>query len=113
MARIAGINIPPNKIVSIALTYIHGIGLHSSKQICEKLNIPKDVRVNNLTEDLKFLVIQSFYYENRFLFKKQIRDENIRSFIKILNSNIQNGKERSIFSGKIGVLNKKIYINLT
>ena len=70
-------------------------------------------KFNNLTENLKFLVIQSFYYENRFLFKKQIRDENIRSFIKILNSNIQNGKERSIFSGKIGVLNKKIYINLT
>ena len=31
MARIAGINIPQNKVVSIALTYIHGIGLHSSK----------------------------------------------------------------------------------
>ena len=41
MARIAGINIPPNKIVSIALTYIHGIGLHSSKQICQKLNIER------------------------------------------------------------------------
>ena len=40
MARIAGINIPQNKIVSIALTYIHGIGLHSSKKICEKLNVP-------------------------------------------------------------------------
>ena len=51
MARIAGINIPPNKIVSIALTYIHGIGLHSSKQICQKLNIAENVRVNNLTED--------------------------------------------------------------
>jgi len=51
MARIAGININPNKTVSIALTYIHGIGLYSSKQICEKLNIPQDVRVNNLTED--------------------------------------------------------------
>ena len=51
MARIAGINIPPNKIVSIALTSIHGIGLYFSKQICEKLNIPQDVRVNNLTED--------------------------------------------------------------
>ena len=51
MARIAGINIPPNKIVSIALTYIHGIGFHSSKKICEKLNIPEEVRVNNLTED--------------------------------------------------------------
>ena len=51
MARIAGINIPQNKIVSIALTYIHGIGFYSSKKICEKLNIPHDVRVNNLTED--------------------------------------------------------------
>jgi small subunit ribosomal protein S13 len=51
MARIAGINIPPNKIVSIALTYIHGIGLHSSKQICQKLEIPVDARVNKLTED--------------------------------------------------------------
>ena len=51
MARIAGINIPPNKIVSIALTYIHGIGLHSSKQICQKLNIAQNVRVNNLTEE--------------------------------------------------------------
>ena len=40
MARIAGINIPQNKVVSIALTYIHGIGLHSSKKICKKLDIP-------------------------------------------------------------------------
>ncbi len=73
----------------------------------------KTEKFNKLTENLKFMVIQSFYYDNRFLFKKQIRDENIRNFIKILNSNIQNVKERSIFSGKIGVLNKKIYINLT
>ena len=36
MARIAGINIPQNKVVSIALTYIHGIGPFSSKKICEK-----------------------------------------------------------------------------
>ena len=50
MARIAGINIPQNKIVSIALTYIHGIGLYSSKKICEKLNIPKSKRVNDLSE---------------------------------------------------------------
>ncbi len=51
MARIAGINIPQNKIVSIALTYIHGIGLYSSKKICAKLNIPERTRVNELTED--------------------------------------------------------------
>ena len=51
MARIAGINIPQNKVVSVALTYIHGIGLHSSKKICEKLNIPVTKRVNELSED--------------------------------------------------------------
>ena len=51
MARIAGINIPQNKIVSIALTYIHGIGPHFSKKICTELSIPKSTRVNNLSED--------------------------------------------------------------
>ena len=68
---------------------------------------------NNLTENLKFLVVQSFYYEHRNLFKKQIRDENILSFINILKLDFQDIKKRSVFSGKIGVFNKKICINLT
>ena len=51
MARIAGINIPSNKRVEIALTYIHGIGLSSSKKICNLANITDKTRVNNLTED--------------------------------------------------------------
>ena len=50
MARIAGINIPTNKRVEIALTYIHGIGLSSSKKICRLANIKDQTRVNNLTE---------------------------------------------------------------
>ena len=50
MARIAGINIPTNKRVEIALTYIHGIGLSSSKKICELAVIKNQTRVNNLTE---------------------------------------------------------------
>ena len=50
MARIAGINIPTNKRVEIALTYIHGIGLSSSKKICELANIKVQTRVNSLTE---------------------------------------------------------------
>ena len=50
MARIAGINIPTNKRVEIALTYIHGIGLNSSKKICELANIKDQTRVNSLTE---------------------------------------------------------------
>ena len=63
MARIAGINIPQNKIVSIALTYIHGIGLHSSKNICKKLNIPQQTRVNSLTED-QVLKIREYIDQN-------------------------------------------------
>ena len=48
MARIAGINIPINKVVHTALTYIHGIGDYNSKLICQKLNIPLNKRVNKL-----------------------------------------------------------------
>ena len=70
-------------------------------------------KFNNLTENLKLLVIQSFYFEHRNLVKKQIRDENIRNIIKILRIQFENNKERSVFSGKIGVFNKKICINLT
>ena len=51
MARIAGINIPTKKRLEIALTYIHGIGLTSSKKICEKARIVAERRVNDLTED--------------------------------------------------------------
>ena len=51
MARIAGINIPQNKLVQIGLTYIYGIGDKFSKQICSSLQIPKDKRVNQLTDD--------------------------------------------------------------
>ena len=45
MARIAGINVPLNKTVNVALTYIHGIGLHSSNKICKKLMPLINVRV--------------------------------------------------------------------
>ena len=50
MARIAGVNIPTNKRVVIALTYIHGIGNHIAKEICTKLNFPPERRVAELTD---------------------------------------------------------------
>lgn len=50
MARIAGVNIPTNKRVEVALTYIHGIGDTFAKQICEKASIPAERRVSQLTE---------------------------------------------------------------
>ena len=50
MARIAGINVPTNKRVEIALTYIHGIGYSTSKKICDVIGLPDNKRVNDLTE---------------------------------------------------------------
>ena len=50
MARIAGVNIPTNKRVEIALTYIHGIGRTKAREIAAKLNIPAERRVQDLTD---------------------------------------------------------------
>ena len=50
MARIAGVNIPTSKRVAIALTYIHGIGNTKAIEICEKVGLPLERRVNELTD---------------------------------------------------------------
>ena len=50
MARIAGVNIPTYKKVSIGLTYIRGIGQQTATDICERASIEKDKRVNELRE---------------------------------------------------------------
>ncbi|MBZ0227671.1 MAG: 30S ribosomal protein S13 [Bauldia sp.] len=50
MARIAGVNIPTNKRVVIALQYIHGIGPTKAREIVAKIEIPDERRVNELTD---------------------------------------------------------------
>lgn len=56
MARIAGVNIPSNKRLVIALTYIYGIGPFNAKQICKKTSLDESKRVKDLTDgDLKVL----------------------------------------------------------
>lgn len=51
MARIAGVNIPTDKRVLVALTYIHGIGPARAKEIIAKANISDTMRVNQLSDD--------------------------------------------------------------
>ena len=51
MARIEGVNVPTEKVVGIALTYVFGIGRTSAKKILEAANVPWGKRVNALTED--------------------------------------------------------------
>ncbi|MGI9408817.1 MAG: 30S ribosomal protein S13 [Hyphomicrobiaceae bacterium] len=50
MARIAGVNIPTQKRVVISLQYIHGIGSKFAKDICGKVGIPQERRVNELSD---------------------------------------------------------------
>ncbi|MFO0389348.1 MAG: 30S ribosomal protein S13 [Alphaproteobacteria bacterium] len=50
MARIAGVNIPSQKRLDIALTYIHGIGRVKSTQICEKAGLSPEKRVHQMSE---------------------------------------------------------------
>jgi small subunit ribosomal protein S13 len=51
MARIAGVDIPREKRVEIALTYIYGIGLSTSQRVLTQTRVSPDTRVKNLTED--------------------------------------------------------------
>ena len=50
MARIAGVNIPTQKRVEIALQYIHGIGPKFASEICKRVSIPPERRVSQLTD---------------------------------------------------------------
>ena len=50
MARIAGINLPTNKRVVVALTYIHGIGSTASKGICSAIGIDESKRINEISD---------------------------------------------------------------
>ncbi len=51
MARIAGVNVPDNKRALIALTYVHGLGRFSARQILKACGIDETRRMNSLTED--------------------------------------------------------------
>lgn len=51
MARIAGVDLPPNKRVEIGLTYIYGVGRTRSQKILTQLGINVDTKVKDLTED--------------------------------------------------------------
>jgi small subunit ribosomal protein S13 len=51
MARIAGVDLPREKRVEIALTYIYGIGLHTSQKLLEQTGVSPDTRVRDLTDE--------------------------------------------------------------
>ena len=59
MIRLVGVDLPRNKKVAYALTYIHGIGLASAKKIIEIASIDPDLRVNDLTTEQAVILRQT------------------------------------------------------
>ena len=51
MVRLVGVDLPRNKRVAYALTYIHGIGINTAKQIIELAEISSDIKINDLTTE--------------------------------------------------------------
>ena len=82
MARIAGVNIPQNKLVHVGLTYIFGIGDKFSNQICSALEIQKSTRVNQLTDD-QILKIRE-YIDKNFSVEGDLRRDNSLSIKRLI-----------------------------
>ena len=82
MARIAGVNIPTNKIVQTGLTYIYGIGDKFSKQICKALDISKSKRVSELTDE-QILKIRE-YIDQNFTVEGDLRRETSLSIKRLI-----------------------------
>mgnify|MGYP001325089177 FL=1 len=84
MARIAGVNIPQNKLVRIGLTYIYGIGKKNSDDICSSLKISNTKRVNELTDE-EILKIREFI-DQKFTVEGDLRRDtslNIKRLIDL------------------------------
>ncbi len=82
MARIAGVNIPQNKLVHVGLTYIYGIGDKFSSEICKSLEISKSKRVNELSDD-QILKIRE-YIDQKFTVEGDLRRENSLSIKRLI-----------------------------
>ena len=84
MARIAGIDLPRDKRIEIALTYIYGIGLTLSKEILQKTGINPDTRTRNLTEEevskLREIIDKNYHVEGDLRREEQL---NIKRLIEI------------------------------
>ena len=73
MARISGVNLPTNKRVETALTYIYGIGPTTAKRICKDIGISDEKRVNNLTDE-EILKIRE-YIEDKYKVEGDLRSD--------------------------------------
>jgi small subunit ribosomal protein S13 len=84
MARIAGVDIPRDKRVDVALTYIYGIGRSSALRICSDTGVPPETKVRDLTDDEVSRIRE--YIDRNFIVEGELRKEvrqNIQRLIEI------------------------------
>jgi len=84
LVRISGVDIPNDKHINIALTYIFGIGRSAANTILEKLNIGKSIKAKDLSED-EIVKIRD-YIENNYTIEGDLRREvsqNIKRLIEV------------------------------
>lgn len=94
MTRIAGIDLPKNKRIEIALTYIYGIGLSRSKKILEKLDIHSDKHVKDLN-DTEVTNIRSIL-ENEYVIEGDLRRFETINIKRLMEINSFKGKRHRI-----------------
>lgn len=82
MARIAGVELPKNKRIEVALTYIYGIGRSLSRKILKELEINMDTRVKDLTEE-EVKKIRD-YIENNLKVEGELRQEVIQNIKRLM-----------------------------
>ncbi len=83
MARLAGVNVPDNKRALIALTYVHGIGRYSARQILKTVGVDETRRMNSLTED-ELNAIRAEIDTDKYMIEGDLRREvavNIKRLI--------------------------------
>lgn len=90
MARISGVDIPNDKRVEIALTYIFGIGLTRSQQILEGTGISRDTRARELTDD-EVIKIRD-YIDKHFIVEGDLRREVRQNIGRLIEINCYRGQ---------------------
>ena len=84
MARIAGVDLPKNKRIEIALTYIYGLGLSSSQKILEKANVHCSIRCKDLTDSeissIRSIIDESYLVEGP---AKRVETMSIKRLMEI------------------------------
>ena len=89
MPRIVGVDIPDNKAIWIALTYIHGVGRHASEEVLKEAKIEKNVKAGKLTEDDLSRITQII--DRNYVVEGQLRRQVAQNIARLRDINCYRG----------------------